>query len=298
MTRPTALAAFAAQHHHVISTAQLKSLGLTRDAIAHLVRTERIFRVHRGVYAVGREQLTKEARWAAAVLAGPAGCALGLVSAAVSWQLLEFDSALPQVIAFSASSNRGVAGIDLHRSSTLIEADLESRNGIRTTKILRTLSDLSRAGLEDRLLSAAVRQAGRLHRVDLQRLADTPRLGRIVSLYDPLLALTESDLEAIFVALCVKYRLPLPDAQTRFGRRRADFTWPRFGLVVECDGAAWHANAVNHRDDRAKERALRAAGYEVLRFTWAEAVHAPFAVAQEIRAAMRRRAHLSAPSPV
>ncbi len=91
--------------------------------------------------------------------------------------------------------------------------------------------------------------------------------------------------------MCTKYRLPLPDPQTRLGRRRADFTWPQFGLVVECDSRGWHDNVVNHRDDRVKERELKAAGYELLRFTWAEVVHTPYLVAQEIRAAMRRRAH-------
>jgi hypothetical protein len=42
-------------------------------------------------------------------------------------------------------------------------------------------------------------------------------------------------------------------------------------------------------DDRVRDRRLKAAGYEILRFTWAEVAQRPAAVAREIRAAIRRR---------
>lgn len=291
MTTLSALAAFAAPRHHIVTVADLRALGYSRAAMRHLVATHRIFRVHRGVFVVGREQLSEEGVRMAAVLAGPPGGALGLVSAAVSWGLLRHDASKPQVIVATPASSRGCPGIDLRRSRTLTEDEIEVRDAIRTTSVLRTLSDLARSPLTDPPLNAAVRQAARLHKADLQQLRGKPRLDRIVRLYDPLTGLTESDFEALFLALCTKYRLPLPDPQTRFGQRRADFAWPRFRLAVECDSRAWHDNVVNHRDDRAKERALKAVGYELLRFTWAEVVHTPFEVAQEIRAAMRRRAH-------
>jgi very-short-patch-repair endonuclease len=126
--------------------------------------------------------------------------------------------------------------------------------------------------------------------VDLQQLRDTPRLGKIVRLYDPLLGMTESDMEALFIALCATRHLPAPTPQQWFGSYRADFTWHEHRLVVELDSRRWHDNDVNFLTDRRKERAIRAAGYEVLRFTWAEVVHEPARVAAEIRAAMRRRA--------
>ena len=106
------------------------------------------------------------------------------------------------------------------------------------------------------------------------------------------ITLTESDFEAIFLAICMRYRLPLPEPQIRFGRRRADFTWPRYRIVVECQSRKWHDNEVKYQDDRAKQRALQAAGYIVLPFTWAEVVHTPAAVAAEIRAAMQRQERL------
>ncbi len=88
MATPSALAAFAASRHHVVTTAELYELGFSRAAIRHLVATQRSFRIHRGVYAVGRQQLTSEGRWKAAVAGGPPGCGLGLISDAVHWELL------------------------------------------------------------------------------------------------------------------------------------------------------------------------------------------------------------------
>jgi very-short-patch-repair endonuclease len=284
-----ALAAFAARQHHVISTAQLRSLGWTDKGLAGLVRAGRLFRVHRGVYALGRELLTQEGSWMAAVLACPPGAALSHVSAGVLWELLRHDSPRPHVLAPAGCTSRGPRAIQLHRSGTLSEPEVTTRNGIRVTGVLRTVSDLALGGLPDTPLSAAVRQAGRLHHVDLQQLKDKPRLGKIVRLYDPLIGMTDSDMEAIFQALCAKYRLPTPLPQETFGPYRADFTWHEHRLVVECDSRGWHFNDVNYLADRQKERLIRAAGYEVLRFTYAEIVHRSALVAREIRAAVRRR---------
>lgn len=293
MTPLSVLAAFAANQHHVVTHAELRSMGWSKDGIRHLQATERIFPKHRGVYAVGREQLTERGRWRAAVVACARSAALGDLSGAVFWELLRYDGSKPHVIVPASASRRPRDGIVIHRSRTLMEQDVVVEDAIRVTTVLRTLTDLALGPLHEDPLKAAVRGAARLHQVDLQRLRGTPRLDRIVRLYDPLIELTESDFEALFVALCVKYRLPLPCPQVRFGRRRADFTWPHLRLVVECDSRAWHDNVVNHREDRAKERALKADGYELLRFTWAEVVHTPFEVAQEIRAALRRRGHLA-----
>src|SRR5262245_51093378 len=67
-----ALAALADRQHGVVSLAQLRSLGLTKEAAAKRVTAGRLHRVHRGVYAVGRARLTGDGLLMAAVLAcGP-----------------------------------------------------------------------------------------------------------------------------------------------------------------------------------------------------------------------------------
>ena len=47
-----------------------------------------------------------------------------------------------------------------------------------------------------------------------------------------------------------------------------DFYWPAHDLIVETDGWEAHRTLAAFRSDRAKDAALTAAGYKVLRFTW------------------------------
>jgi very-short-patch-repair endonuclease len=294
MTPLNALARYAARQHHVVSRAELLSLGWSEDGIRHLVAAERLFRIHRGVYVVGRRDLTREGRWMAAVLACPTGAALSHLSAAVLWELLERDSPRPHVLVPAAASNRGLRGIHVHRSSDFTEEEVEVRDAIRATTPLRTLVDLSRGPLPSPSLNAAVRQAARLHHVDLQQLRGIRRLEPIVRLYDPLAGLTESDFEVIFLEMCKRFRLPPPVPQFRFGEVRADFAWPLHRVAVECQSRRWHANDVNYVTDRRKARVIRAAGFELLPFTWAEVRYEPAAVAAEIRATLDRQAQLLA----
>ena len=296
MTHLTALARFVEPRHDVVSTAELRSLDFTKDAIKWLVRDERIFPLYRGVYVVGRRTITREGRWMAATLAAPKDSALGHVSAAVLWELLSYESGWPHVVVPSGRSNRGRKGIVTHRSLDITEEEVEIRDSIRVTSVLRTLTDLSRCRLPDRPLNAAVRQAARIHHADLQQLRGLPRLDKIVRLFDPLIGMTESDFEAIFFEMCRRNRLPVPEPQVKFGNFRADFVFEEAQLAIECQSRKWHANDVNFVTDKQKERVIKAAGYELLPFTWAEVVYEPAVVAAEIRAALARRAHLGASS--
>ena len=54
------IAAWAAEQHGVLSTAQLHACGLDDNAIAVRVRRGTLHRIHRGVYAVGHAGLTRE----------------------------------------------------------------------------------------------------------------------------------------------------------------------------------------------------------------------------------------------
>ena len=227
----------------------------------------------------------------AAVSACASSAALGRVSAAVFRGLLEYDTARPQVIVPTGASGRGPWAVSLHRSNDITETEIETVDAIRVTTVSRTLIDLSRSRLPAHSLDAAVRQAARVHGIDLLPLRGHRRLGALVRLYDPLTSLTESDFEARFMAFCATHRLPTPQPQRRFARRRVDFLFAAERLVVECDSRAWHDNDVAFLDDRRKDRELRARGLEPMRFTWAEVVHEPGRVAVEIRAALARRRH-------
>jgi very-short-patch-repair endonuclease len=115
------------------------------------------------------------------------------------------------------------------------------------------------------------------------------RLFALLSAYVPEAGLTDSELEARFVELCARHRVPRPERQVVIGPYRVDFLWPDARLIVETDGRNAHDSDVAFLEDRVRDRALARLGYEVLRFTWAEVTLRPAAVAAEVRAAIRRR---------
>jgi hypothetical protein len=68
----------------------------------------------------------------------------------------------------------------------------------------------------------------------------------------------------------------------------ADFSFPTHHLVVETD--VWNNHQTRHafEADRAKDAALTAAGYTVMRFTWRQLRDEPQTVADRLEAIMRR----------
>jgi hypothetical protein len=81
-TRSAAAWEMACQQHGVLARRDLLALGFTPDAIKHRIATGRLHQVRRGVYAVGRRELTREGRWMATLLASGDDAVLSHGSAA------------------------------------------------------------------------------------------------------------------------------------------------------------------------------------------------------------------------
>lgn len=256
-----------------------------RSAIAHAVATRRLWRVHEGVFAVGRPHLTREGTWLAAVLACGEGSALSHLAAACLWGIREFPPTRPQVSMLTQAGRQGPRGIELHRTTTLRREDVVRRADIPVTTLARTLVDLMGV-FDSARLKSAIRHAERLHRLDLAQLRSNleelprkpyrhARLRRMLDAYLPGSGATDSDLEADFLELCVNHGLPTPETQARVGPYRADFLWRDLHLVVETDGRHSHDGFIAFRDDRVRDRAMKAAGLEALRFTSSEVAREP-----------------------
>ena len=66
----------------------------------------------------------------------------------------------------------------------------------------------------------------------------------------------------------------------------AGFYFAPHNLVVETDGWDTHRTRQAFEDDRAKDAALTAAGYTVVRFTWRQLRDDPDTVAERLQAIM------------
>ena len=283
----------------MLTRAELRELGFTKAAISHSVRTGRLWPRYRDVFAVGHPGLTARGECLAAASACGHGAALGDGSAGVLHRLLEDDPPRRHhVVVPTAAGRRAPPGIRLHRAPTLRADDVTVFDAIPITTIPRTLLDLA-GSLTAQQLTAALRQAERVHRYDLADLraylADRPvqatnaaRLRRVLAAHVPAGA-TQTEREAAFLEICARHGIPLPRPQYPIGSYRADFAWPDLELVVEIDDRESHDGYVAFGNDRIRDRAMVAAGFVVLRFTVAEVLRESAAVAREVAAAIDRR---------
>ena len=153
----------ASRQHGVIARRQMADLGISTRAVEWWRRDGRLVPLHRGVYAIGRPQLTREGRWLAAVLAVGADAVLSHLSAAVLWGMLDVD---PAVVDVSARSQRHRHdGIRTHSTLHLPRRDVRIENRIPVTSPERTFLDIA-AMVGERRLRGALRVAEREHLFD------------------------------------------------------------------------------------------------------------------------------------
>jgi very-short-patch-repair endonuclease len=284
----------AARQHGVIAHFQLVALGFTESAIRWRVAEGRLHRVHRGVYAVGRPNLTRKGEWMAAVLAcGPTG-ALSHETSAALWGIRS-ERRRDIHVSVAARADRRHRGIVVHRRSVLRAEDITRREGIPVTTAILTLIDLA-TRLPAGQLEAAINEADKLDLItplSLRKELDHRRgqrgIGPLKAILDrSTFVLTDSDLERYFLPIAARAGLPRPQTQRHLNGSRVDFYWRDLGLVVETDGLRYHRTAEQQLKDRVRDQAHAAAGLTPLRFThWQVRYHAAH-VEGTLRAVARR----------
>jgi very-short-patch-repair endonuclease len=283
----------AARQHGVITRRQLKDCGLGSKGITIRVRKGQLNRIHRGVYAVGHKGLSWHGRWMAAVLACGEGAALSHGSAASLWGLLKPIEGSIHVSIPSTSGRTIRRGIHIHRCPSLAPPSptepspspsyprqaggrrgrllVTHRDNIPVTTVPRTIEDLRVSSLvPPRLLRRAIRQAElkghRLEGIETDR--------------------TRSDLEAAFLALFARNRIPTPEVNPRIGHYEVDFLWRAERLIVEADTFTYHRGSVSFEDDHVRDLYLRQRGYAIRRFTDKQLEAEPERVVADIRGAL------------
>jgi very-short-patch-repair endonuclease len=230
----------------------------------------------------------------AAVLSAGPGAVLSHRSAAALWGIRRPSSGRIEVTVPTTSDSRG----EIRKHSAALPGDeVTTASGIPVTTVPRTLFDLAtvarvdaveaalreseylrlhdRLSLHDLLARYPGRRGSRAIRACLAHRAEAP--GRV-----------RSPLEERFLPFLRGHRLPIPrlNAWIDLGGRRhqVDCLWPEPKQIVELDGYRAHGTKIAFREDRARDRRLRVAGYSVTRIAWAQLDEEPEQVARDLRA--------------
>src|SRR5215218_7638078 len=114
--RDVKVALLAARQHGVLSVAELVACGLDRDAISVRVRNGRLHPMHKGVYAVGHANPTRDGCYLGAVKACDLGAVLSHWAAGVLHCIIEWEERYPDVLVLSESAPQHPR-IKRHRNS-------------------------------------------------------------------------------------------------------------------------------------------------------------------------------------
>lgn len=220
-------------------------------------------------------------------------------AAAALWGLCDPPQGPIEVTA--TDSRRARSGVRIHRGR-LPRSELSFVDGIPVTGVARTLLDLA-AVTDARRLRRLAKQAEFMRLTDAAGLAAIleryPRrrgrrgLAQIIGGYLLGAGRTRSELEDRFLEFCAERDLPPPEtnkvievAQKVF---EVDCVWREARLIVELDGRAAHRTEAAFEEDRARDRALIAAGWSPMRVTWSHLHGDPDTLERQIRDALDTR---------
>lgn len=292
----------------IITAAELRKTGFSAARVRWLIEQGVLRPVARGAYAraqvagkMATDPVYRQALAAAAVLAttGP-GAVASHHTAAVIHGLDLLERRPPGVTVThppGLGSRTGRPGVCL-KVATLPEGHVTVWRGLRVTSVARTVVDLARASefragvvAADSALRMRQTSKGELRAVvaDCERWPNVRRAGEVVEFSD---GLSESALESISRVAFRDHGIPPPELQVwvgdQFVEGRVDFLWRRYATIGEADGALKYADRARAISQLRRDARLRAAGFQVVHFTWDEIVRVPGQVAAALREAFRQ----------
>src|SRR3954470_13528173 len=149
------IADIAGRAHGVVTRKTLLGKGVTPQQIRRRLERGSLIAVHRGVYRVGHQAPSTEARYLAAILACGRGALLSGRPAAHLWGLIKGSPPSPEVL---APTERRVSGITVRRARPYWSQDGTECRGVPTTTVPRTLVDLA-GPLSEPVLARACHEA-------------------------------------------------------------------------------------------------------------------------------------------
>lgn len=255
----------------MLSAEELHAAGLSRRQIGLRVEAGVMFRMYRGVYAVGRPELSFEGHLRAAWLACGPGSAISHVTAARDWAIRRSTGRIHISVPRGRS---GHPGLVVHRPRTLAPEDVVQRDGYAVTSVARTILDMA-PGQKPDTVARWIHEAGVQGVLDHRELVaccarsrgqgrDVVELALLLHVDD-----TASGLEDAWLEISRRAGAPRPTSRAWLwsGERleEVDFWYPTLNQIIEVDGGRYHASPWRRRQDREKDERFRTAGRRVWR---------------------------------
>lgn len=295
----------AGRQDDVLTTSQLRTLGLSDDIVERAVAGGSFQRLHRGVVVVHSGPVAWRTRARAALLRAGPGAHL---SHAAAGYVLAYLDRPPRLVDVSIPESRRVApspGMRVHRTRHL-DGEVVARFPV--TSRASTVLDLvgsARSADEAVAVVAAAMRSGTWPEQVLAAADARQRLARRGLLLDMLAAVAdgaESPLELRYHR-DVERRHGLPRSARQCWEQvdgrwiRADVRYPRLGVRVELDGCFAHPGGRTDADAW-RDNAVAIAHAELtLRYRWRHVAGDPCAAAVQVARALRSRGWRGSPHP-
>jgi len=255
---------------------QLLAIGWSATMIAWRVKAGRLHPKHRGVYAVGRSELSQRGVFRAAALAIGDDAVIGYFAAAYEWGFWTGRTTPVDIIVPRRLRSR--PGIRVHQVTHLPPESTTRHHGLLLTTPARTALDLAAVMYSDRHFMRTVHEAQAQRRVTVEELraevARAPRhpgAARLVRELEHGPTPTRSGLEDANVELLRRHDFPPYDTNVHPPGTPAwvevDVLFRERKLAIEVDSERWHGTSYRRRLDAHKQSILEQAGYVVLRLT-------------------------------
>ena len=196
-----------------------------------------------------------------------------------------------------SKSRSGRAGTRVHIAETP-PGHRDTVHDVQVTTVARTVVDLARtlAFAEGVVVADSALHHGKTTRSELTavraaypRWPGSRRAQRVIDFSDHG---SESVLESVARVSFHEHGLPAPRLQAWIGDEgvvgRADFFWPEHRTIGEADGALTYSTPARAIRQLERDAWLRAAGFEVVHFTWYQITTGPSQVVASLLAAFSR----------
>lgn len=233
-----------------------------------------MFRKHRGVYALGRPDISIKGVFLAAILAIGADAVLSHLAAGSLFGIWRYWRPGQPVDVSVPRDLRSRPGIRVHSTARLLPQDTTTHEGIRVVTAARAVLDLAAVVYSDRAFRRAVHEAQVQDLVTHEQLQDQivrnpgPAATRLARLITPGPIRTRSGDEDEVVDMLLRNGFPTPRTNTPIEGLpswiEVDIYFPEERVVIEVD-SVFHDTRIRREDDADRQAIMDAHGVRVLR---------------------------------